>query len=315
MPKGFDPSKEVPLSETDDAETSVKSEAFVPAQIVSEATLVEFIEHRSRLLELALPVAVKSTNAHEWVDFGGSPWPSISACLKIMRRFGINMTNNHHWRDEREDEKGKYYIYYWQADFVLGRFDVYPEIGSTTSRDSFFAMRDGQLRPMSEIPEDSILKAARANCIVRGVTGILGLRNITWEDLNKLGIKRVGAPAVRFKKGGQSKDAQSDEKPQQRAASDIVPEEERNQVIKQFLDLVTEVQEKAEVDPDEMAKKYLSYSEGKTDKDGNTYCPIDRVPNFNRVRAISWLKSAIDRIKADYSEILEEEGADESGTE
>ncbi len=123
--------------------------------------MLDHIQKRSLFLEKALPMAIAVTKTHEWTMFGQRPWPSASACEKIMERFGIQMINNKWQKDTGEDEQGPYYLYVWEADFVLPGFHTYHGVGTTTSRDKFFAYAHGNWKPLHEVPEDNILKAAQ----------------------------------------------------------------------------------------------------------------------------------------------------------
>ena len=58
------------------------------------------------------------------------------------------------------------------------------------------------MKPLSEIDETNIRKAAYSNMVVNGVTRILGIRNLTWEEVKGGGIDPSKASKVSYGKGG-----------------------------------------------------------------------------------------------------------------
>ena len=70
-------------------------------------------------------------------------------------------------------------------------------IGRRSSGDDFFVVRyeyqDGQRveirRSPEEIDEESIIGSAISNGLANGISRILGLRNLTWEELQAAGIQ------------------------------------------------------------------------------------------------------------------------------
>jgi hypothetical protein len=55
------------------------------------------------------------------------------------------------------------------------------------------------LLPASEVDPTNIVKAAYSNMLVNAVTRVLGIRGLTWEDLERLGFDRTRAARVQFK--------------------------------------------------------------------------------------------------------------------
>lgn len=90
------------------------------------------------------------------------------------------------------------------------------EFGSCSTRDKFFSGRDGDSATMSRLLESAngdrklaaemlaghVKKKAIANWKSRVVSAVLGVKGLTWADLEKLGLNRSQAGAgVQFKKG------------------------------------------------------------------------------------------------------------------
>jgi hypothetical protein len=157
-------------------------------------------EKRVELLRKVLGIAIKRTNPKDWVDQQGHPYLTASGAEKIAPLFGVKMTNLTEKREDREDEKGKYYIYTFKATFSWKAGEI-EAIGTCSSRDKFFAWdsQKQEWKPLSEFDETNIKKAAYSNLIVNGITRVLGIRNLTWEDLEAYGIKREDVAKVEYK--------------------------------------------------------------------------------------------------------------------
>lgn len=170
--------------------------------IVAEAT------KKVALLQQILTVAIKSTNSRDWIDQAGRPAPTASACEKIASVFGIKMdlpVPPEGKREERTDDKGAYYTYTFAAKFIIGSRYIHA-IGSGSSRDKFFSWNSGEKtwKELSEFDESNIRKSAYSNLILNGITRILGIRNLTWEQLEAGGIKKDAVSTVTYNRGAQS---------------------------------------------------------------------------------------------------------------
>jgi len=161
-------------------------------------------------LDKIITLALKRTNSQDWVDQQGKPYLCASGAEKIARLFGVC------WKDVKcekiisNDEKGQFYYFEYSAVFMLGN-DMITAVGTCSQKDQFFAMVKGQMKPSSEIDETNIRKAAYSNMVVNGVSRILGIRNLTWAELEKANIKRSEANKVNYKdKGDHSNDMPED---------------------------------------------------------------------------------------------------------
>lgn len=167
-------------------------------------------EKRVEILKKVLGVAVKRTNPKDWTDMQGHPYLTASGAEKIAPLFGLKMEGVVHQRMEREDEKGKYYIYQAQARFWWAAGDM-EAIGVCSSRDKFFSWDSAkkEWKPLHETDEGNIMKAAFSNLLVNGITRSLGLRNLTWADLEPFGIKQSDTAKVEYNKGASADPAQA----------------------------------------------------------------------------------------------------------
>lgn len=176
----------------------------VPSQTLAEMSddLIASAERRIASIEKIIALALKITNIHDWVDQNGKPYLAASGAEKIGRLFGVS------WKILGEplkissnDEKGVFYFYQVTGIFSLLK-DTIHAIGTCSSKDQFFAKRGGEFKPISEIDETNILKAAYSNCVVNGVTRLLGIRNLTWEQVEASGLKRNTVAKVEYAAGG-----------------------------------------------------------------------------------------------------------------
>ena len=182
-------------------DAEVVDSSIVP--VASEA-LVELAAQAERRVEAINKIkaySLRLTQPSDWVDQNGRPYLQVSGAEKIARLFGIS------WRiDEpiREELEGGHYIYTYKGYFSLAGAEI-EAIGSRSSKDPFFKRYvyvNGQRKelPPSEIDPGDVKKAAYTNCIGNGITRLLGLRNISYDDLEKVaGIKREQITQIEYR--------------------------------------------------------------------------------------------------------------------
>ena len=167
-------------------------------------------EERLEALDKIKKVALKITNANDWVDENGKPYLQGSGAEKVARIFGVS------WRifePTEEDLGGGYYIITYKGEFAVGGA-IISAIGTRSSKDPFFKkykyVGQGENKerielPASEIDKGDVKKAAYTNLLANGITRLLGIRNLTYEDLEKYaGIKQDRVTKVEYKKGGKA---------------------------------------------------------------------------------------------------------------
>jgi hypothetical protein len=167
--------------------------------IIAE-TAEKRIEAVNRIKRLALQV----TNVNDWIDQNGKPYLQTSGAEKVARLFGIS------WRiDEPEFhiEESGYFDYTYKGRFSIGSVSI-EAIGTRSSKDGFFrryqyVKKDGKteqvLLPPSEIDRGDVKKAAYTNCIGNGITRLLGIRNLTWEDIRSSGIVKEKVTSISYR--------------------------------------------------------------------------------------------------------------------
>ncbi len=170
--------------------------------------LVEIAEKAERRIGAIVKIkkiSLKVTNAHDWTNQQDKPYLQVSGAEKVARLFGIS------WRIDDplmvlEDDG--HFSFTYKGYFSMGEAEI-EAIGTRSSKDGFFKRYsyegDGNDKkrielPPSEIDKGDVKKAAFTNCIGNGVTRLLGIRNLTWEDLQEAGIKKEDVSKIDYDK-------------------------------------------------------------------------------------------------------------------
>ena len=197
------------MTETFDVEVVETHEALAPVNDYTLVALAEQAEKRVDALVKIKRAALKSTNPKDWTNQNGNPYLQVSGAEKVGRIFGIS------WRiDEpvKENLEGGHFSYTYKGYFSLAGATI-EAIGTRSSKDGFFkrySWNQGEKTelPPSEIDAGDVKKAAYTNCIGNGVTRLLGIRNLTWEDLHEFaGITQEQVSGVDYKKDGKKQEA------------------------------------------------------------------------------------------------------------
>lgn len=189
----------------------------IVATPITDETLISLAEQAERRIDAMTKikkVSLKLTNRHDWTDQGGKPYLQVSGAEKIARMFGIS------WKMDDpvcEQQEGGHYIYTFKGYFSLAGATI-EVIGTRSSKDGFFKKYDYSAKdadgnniktelPASEIDRGDVKKAAYTNCLGSGITRILGLRNMTYEDLEEFaGLKKEDITVVGYKDKGKQKE-------------------------------------------------------------------------------------------------------------
>lgn len=165
------------------------------------------IELRSKLLMTAL----KALKPHDFQDFDGKPYLEGEGAARIMaviRGFRVGEAEFN-----VESIAPHYFIECGIPMEFMGATTV--AIGDCSTADPFFTGRDGKSgqykRHLDRTGNETMAarlilgdakKKARENAISRGVSELLGIKGLTWDDLKKLGFDKSGAGgSVQFKQG------------------------------------------------------------------------------------------------------------------
>lgn len=203
--------KDKAVAKTAQEEAQVSPFDIIPA--IADTNIVAIAEESEKRLEALNKikrVALRLTNPHDWVDENGRPYLQASGAEKVARLFGIS------WRISEpaiENLEGGHFSVTYTGDFALGGA-IIQAIGTRSSKDGFFKkykyVGDGEKKerielPASEIDRGDVKKSAYTNLLANGITRLLGIRNLTYEDLQEYaGIKKTDITTVEYKKGGKS---------------------------------------------------------------------------------------------------------------
>lgn len=171
----------------------------------AEIDPLTIIEQRGKLMDRLLEAAIRATHSGQWVAQGDKPFPTAAAAEVMARRCGVRVFDVASKREERNDEDGPSYIYFTTGKAQLGNseYDVIEAIGTCSSRDQFLGTETGAGRKLSEVDEGNISKASYSNFLVNVITRLLGVRNMTWDQLARYGVTKDGAASVTYKTGAQ----------------------------------------------------------------------------------------------------------------
>jgi len=160
-------------------------------------------EKRINAIKRIKEIVLKVTNSNDWVDQGGRPYLQTSGGEKVGSVFGISWEI---YEPELTVEEDGHYSYTYKGKFRLGDRKI-EFSGSRGTKDPFFSKAHGESVPISEIDRNDIKKSAQTNLIGNGITRILGIRNLTWEELEAAGIHRGKTNRVDYDKKEMSEDA------------------------------------------------------------------------------------------------------------
>jgi hypothetical protein len=157
-------------------------DAAIPVEALEKS--LNQAERYMKALDRIRKLAIKMTNYADWTNQGGKPYLLKSGCDKIAGGFGIRVENAKYIEPETvTDELGEYRIYTVTGDFVWQN-NYKSNVGKCSTRDSFFCMKDGSPKPLSEIDVVSVQKKAFTNMLQRGIKDLLGLA-YTWQEIKE----------------------------------------------------------------------------------------------------------------------------------
>lgn len=178
-----------------------ENEAISPVNLSSDGLLemARQAEQRVEAIKKIKILSLRVTNPHDWTDQGGRPYLQVSGAEKVARLFGVS------WRFDPPMliiEESGHFRYEYKGYFSMGMVEI-EVVGTRSSSDPFFAGSKDRPKPPSEIDKGDVMKAAFTNCIGNGVTRLLGIRNLTYEDLQEAGIDPAKMGRVEYKKGAE----------------------------------------------------------------------------------------------------------------
>jgi hypothetical protein len=209
----------------------------IPAAITDDALVLasqramQRIEAVKQIKVMALAV----TNASDWTDQGGKPYMQASGAEKVANLFAVSWTLDEPTIEYEEDGN---YTYIYRGNFRMPGREISAD-GARSSKDPFFTKYDwidkivdgkpviinGQkqrtkiAKPISEIDKRDVRIAAMTNCLGNGITRILGIRNLTWEDLLRYAeIRQADVSRIDYK-SGKAEEKKVTREPQEKAGA------------------------------------------------------------------------------------------------
>lgn len=160
-------------------------------------------------LDKIVKLSISRTNENDWVDQGGKPYLTCSGAEKIARLFGVCWKDVESEKVISADETGQFYFYETSGTFTLGQ-DSIRAVGTCSQKDQFFAKSGKEMKPLSEIDETNIRKSSYSNMVVNGITRILGIRNLTWKEVQEGGINPGKTSKINYAQGSKGGKATSE---------------------------------------------------------------------------------------------------------
>jgi len=172
---------------------------------------IKTAERTEELVRKIKILAIKQTNKHDWIDQAGKPYLQASGAEKIARLFGISwrICSEYPKKETISDENGNYYMYVYKGEFTMGGKSI-EVVGTCSQKDKFFGKTKEGLKPLSEIDECNISRKAYTNMVGRGIKTILGIRSLTWEEVNGGNIKQSDIAKVEYSQGSKGGKAMSE---------------------------------------------------------------------------------------------------------
>jgi hypothetical protein len=187
----------------------------VPAPIADDdiLSIARMAEQRIEAIKKIKQVALSVTNAADWTDQQDRPYLQASGSEKVANLFDIS------WgfatpEPVYEEDRDGHYTYTFRGWMRMGTRTIELE-GSRSSRDPFFVQYryegEGKDKKRFEIAVEDrnnkrdVRMAALTNFLGNGITRILGIRNLSWDDLQAFaGIKKDDVRGIQYKKKGES---------------------------------------------------------------------------------------------------------------
>jgi hypothetical protein len=142
--------------------------------------------------------AVQITSPRDWVDQSGHPYLTEAGGMKVASVLPVSI-----WCTEKpcktwqDDDKGRFYIYQCEYGAAWkGGLGSVTAIGTASSRDKLLGTVEGEDRPLSEIDETNILKKCGTNGRHNAIVRLLGLQNLSWEQVESWGIDKSKVVSV-----------------------------------------------------------------------------------------------------------------------
>ena len=153
---------------------------------------IELANRRVDFFKQIKTVSLRMTTHKDWVDQQGKPYLQGTGVEKLTSLWGIYIKN-----DVKIETIPDGKLYYCRCSGTIGSKVTGGEgffIGGRSANDSWF-FKQKQLDKMD------VEKAAYTNFEVNGITRLLGLRGLSWDELKMAGIEKRKTSRIDYKKG------------------------------------------------------------------------------------------------------------------
>lgn len=161
--------------------------------IISIAQNADLLEKaHKRVFQLVVSAAGKNGIDH----LGENPYFNAGGCSRIAARVGISWDTP---SERKEMEPDGHYTYIFDTTFyMMGR--SCPATGSASSSQPWYAIKNQQPVPPAEINSGNVRKHAFTNLLNNGIKSLLGLKNLSWDELEAAGLSRDGGARVSYER-------------------------------------------------------------------------------------------------------------------
>ena len=140
---------------------------------------VQSLEKKIELSNRIKKVVCKTTSLNDWVNMGNKPYLQCHGAEKIAALFGVGWEDVKYIKDDKENG---HYLYTCTMIMTFNGRKI-EVIGTRASDCVFFGYKNKQLRHPDTIDETNIKKSAYTNCLGNGIKRMLGIRDLTWEEV------------------------------------------------------------------------------------------------------------------------------------
>lgn len=174
---------------------------------INATDVLKRVEAVNQILRGAVQMSLQHTKTQDWLMLTGKKsdgtpvqtfYLMVTGIEKVAQVWGIYYRNRVSTKDVHADGS---YTYHTSGevgskllDRMYGERTIEVE-GSRSSKDKFFANRTNL------VDENDVRKASYANFQVRGCSTLLGLRNLTADDLREMGLAVDKISKMEFKSG------------------------------------------------------------------------------------------------------------------
>jgi hypothetical protein len=169
---------------------------------LDSAKAIARIQAVSSVIQGCTLASLQRTNHLDWRKMGDKFYMEASGAQKIRPIWGIYYRNRQVTREPYPDGNYAYLVTGKVGSKVLDQLygEVVIEVdGGRSSNDPFFKGKDGN----KEVDPLDVRKASLTNWEARAVTSLLGLKNVSAEDLKKNGVNVEAVQSVEYQKGAE----------------------------------------------------------------------------------------------------------------